>query len=97
MKEHERTHDKKTSSSKCVCEVCGKVLSSTNSFMIHKTKFCGIKRYKCDMCDKSFKFKRYLQSHIEDHKQVDRRRVVLKKERSSCFFRFKNTNAVSAN
>lgn len=69
--EHERTHDQNyVANNRCMCEVCGKVLSTPSALAMHKAKNCGVERYKCELCDKTFKYKRYLKSHMQDHKEV---------------------------
>lgn len=72
MLEHERVHNKDriVNNRSRICEVCGKVLSTPASLMIHKAKYCNIGRYKCEICDKNFKYKRHLKSHVQDHKEV---------------------------
>lgn len=71
MLEHERTHDKDhTANNKYMCEVCGKVLASTGSLSLHKARYCNIGIYKCDLCDKTFRYKRHLKSHKQDHSEV---------------------------
>lgn len=72
MLEHERTHDKDyAANNRCVCEVCGKVLSAPGSLALHKAKYCNIGRYKCDLCDRTFRYKRHQKSHMQDHKEVN--------------------------
>lgn len=74
-----------------MCEVCGKVLSTAGSLAVHKAKFCKVKQYKCDKCDKRFKFKRNFESHTDDHFKVGNEKNWFEVNLSFCL-KLSNTN-----
>ncbi|XP_053622249.1 zinc finger protein 782-like isoform X9 [Plodia interpunctella] len=50
-----------------VCNICGKVLSTSFSFKRHFTTHNSEKRYECTVCHSKFHEKNHLKSHIRTH------------------------------
>lgn len=53
---------------KCTFEDCDKTFSCKSELNDHINTHLGLKPYKCDICGKSYAFKRYLKAHSESHK-----------------------------
>ena len=56
-----------------VCELCGAVKGSSDSFKVHASKVHGIAAFKCSHCESTF------------HKQIELRRHMLSDHKSSVF------------
>ncbi|XP_055535243.1 myoneurin-like [Wyeomyia smithii] len=57
--------DKPASLSKQICQVCGKILSSTATFNVHMMTHTQQKDIVCPICDRRFYVKQQLKIHIE--------------------------------
>ncbi|XP_052746251.1 zinc finger protein 37 [Bicyclus anynana] len=52
-----------------MCELCGKVLPSLSHLRYHMPSHAEQKQFKCDVCDKTFAFKRNLTTHAVIHSE----------------------------
>lgn len=52
---------------KCAFEDCEKSFSCLAKLKDHMNMHLGLKPYKCEICEKAFSAKKYLQAHTESH------------------------------
>ncbi|XP_062535894.1 zinc finger protein weckle-like [Armigeres subalbatus] len=71
-KRDKSTDDKPASLSKQVCQICGKILSSSATFNVHMMTHTQQKDIVCPICDRRFYVKQQLKIHIESiHEKKD--------------------------
>lgn len=64
--------DKPASMSKQICQVCGKILSSSATFNVHMMTHTNQKDIECPICGKKFYVKQQLKIHMESiHEKKD--------------------------
>ncbi|EDS30187.1 conserved hypothetical protein [Culex quinquefasciatus] len=64
--------EKPASMSKQICQVCGKILSSSATFNVHMMTHTNQKDIACPICDKKFYVKQQLKIHMESiHEKKD--------------------------
>ncbi|KAL4221055.1 hypothetical protein ACF0H5_019317 [Mactra antiquata] len=51
------------------CDECGKVFTAKGNLKLHQNTIHSATRFQCQYCQKSFKRKHHLQSHIITHVQ----------------------------
>ncbi|XP_045783799.1 zinc finger protein 91-like [Maniola jurtina] len=60
---------------KVLCELCGKHFQSPHHLKYHMTKHTGQKDFQCDVCEKRFRIKAFLDKHKETHMAMTVRRL----------------------
>lgn len=71
-KNHEKnavvnTSLQQTNNNRVKCKICFKVFSSSNYLISHMRLHSGVKPFKCDLCDMSFRFMQNLRAHRKVH------------------------------
>ena len=67
LESHLETHDERKRTHQC--DVCGKCFMSKGSLILHKRSHQG-KKFMCEICSMSFKFKHHLSAHMLKHSGV---------------------------
>lgn len=71
-KREKATDDKPASLCKQICQICGKILSSSATFNVHMMTHTQQKDIVCPICDRRFYVKQQLKIHIESiHEKKD--------------------------
>ena len=51
----------------CICDICGKVLSSIHAMRRHRKAHSGERPYKCSLCPSTFSHKHVMERHMRRH------------------------------
>lgn len=54
-----------------ICSICGKLFPQIYQLTSHMDTHLTVKKYKCDLCPKTFSHKRVLESHVLQHSAVE--------------------------
>ena len=69
MKDYRKHRASLHADNSVVCPVCGKILKSKKTFLVHKKSHQSAtdRKFKCSFCSKSFNFKLHLENHTRTH------------------------------
>ncbi|XP_060566600.1 uncharacterized protein LOC132725478 [Ruditapes philippinarum] len=67
LKSHFNTDNIVKQTKEFICDICGKIYHKKATFAAHKLKHTGIRKFKCNICEKSFLYESNLQTHVLVH------------------------------